>query len=530
LLASRSYEATRFSTKEAMGENKMTNPTKKHEENGKDKARSDAPRGRLSRRGLFGAAGAVATASIVGDLVPEAAAQAATGLPARGEFVIRNAYVFSVDPVIGDIPSGDIHVRGGDIVAIGRKLKVPAGTTEMDARRMIAMPGFVDSHWHCWNSLQRNWLTQTEGYMPTKNATAKFYTPIDFYNSDRLAFAEAINAGITTTYNYAHNVIPREHAAAEMKAHTDSGIRGIYGYGCADLLPEGQTMDLEGLRQMHKRWQAGASRDKEMVRLGVSLRGPRQTTVEIFDQEMQTAKDLGVPIIFHGGQSPKATASTEELKAKGYLTPDLLLVHYILATRTDRDNLASAGMSVSWTPHGEMKQRDGNPPEQFLQMFARGVNLCLSFDGNSISPIDMFSSMRIAWDICVPKAGTSTEKLTAVNFRQILRMATINGAKAMGYEKLTGSLTVGKRADILLVRADDLNMVPFANVDCALVRSAQVANIDTVIADGRIMKRGGKLVGVNARKIMQAASASAYAVRKRAGGRFTPQESEALGY
>ncbi|MDH7796576.1 MULTISPECIES: amidohydrolase family protein [unclassified Beijerinckia] len=485
---------------------------------------------RLSRRGLFGAAGALAATGFAGDLMPEAVAQTPTALPVRGEFVIRNAYILSVDPTIGDMPRGDIHVRGGDIAAVGPTLAVPPGTMEIDAARMIAMPGFVETHWHCWNSLQRNWLTPEAGYMATKNATAKFYAPADFYNSDRLAFAEAINAGITTTYNYAHNVISAEHAAAEMKAHTDSGIRGIYGYGCADLLPAAQAMDITGLRQAHKLWEAGATRDKEQLRLGVSLRGPRSTTPEVFDAEMKAAKELGLPIIFHAGQSPSSTVSTEALKAKGYLTPDLTLVHYVLATQADRDNLAAAGMSLSYTVHGELRVRARDPAEQFLHMVASGVNVCLSFDGNSISPVDMFSSMCLAWDMGAPKDGTSTEKLTAVDFRQVLNMATINGAKAMGYDKLIGTLTPGKRADIILVRADDLNMAPFGNVDCALVRSANAANVDTVIADGRIMKRGGKLVGIDPQGVIRAAAASAHAIRKRAGGRLIPQENEPRGY
>lgn len=155
-------------------------------------------------------------------------------------------------------------------------------------------------------------------------------------------------------------------------------------------------------------------------------------------------------------------------------------------------------------------------------MIASGVNVCLSFDANSISPVDMFSSMCLAWDLGAPKDGTSTEKLNAVDFRQVIEMATIRGARAMGYDKLLGSLTPGKKADLILVRADDLNMVPFANVDCALVRAANAANVDTVFVDGRLMKRGGKLVGIDTQAVTRAAAMSAHQVRKRAGGAFTP--------
>ena len=86
------------------------------------------------------------------------------------------------------------------------------------------------------------------------------------------------------------------------------------------------------------------------------------------------------------------------------------------------------------------------------------------------------------------------------------------------------------RSDIILVRADDLNMVPFANVECALVRSATAANVDTVIVDGRVMKRSGRLVGIDAEGVKRAAAASAFAVRQRAGGAFAPREASARAY
>lgn len=484
---------------------------------------------RISRRGLFGAA--LAGTAIAHELAASQAwAQAPTSLPQRGEFVIRNGYVLTSDPKQPDLPNGDVHVRNGEIVAIGANLQVAPGVESIDAQRMIVMPGLIDTHWHVWNSLQRNWLTDEAGYMATKNATAKHYTATDFYNSDRLAFAEAINAGVTATYNYAHNVISAAHAEAEMKAHQDCGIRGIYGYGSPDLHPEGLSLDVADLRRVTQEWNGRPSHEKNLVKLGVALRGPRSTTVDIFDLEMRTANELGLPVIFHGGQSIRSTASTAELKSKNYLSPGLTLVHYLLAKQEDRDNMAASGVSLSYTVEGEMKQRVGDAGAQLLHMVRSGVNVALSFDGNSISPVDLFASMRIAWDMATPKDGMSTDKLSPLQFRECIDMATINGARALGLDKVTGSLTPGKRADFLLVRADDLNMVPFGNVDCAIVRTATPANVDTVIVDGRVMKRGGKLVGLDVETIKRAAAASAFAIRQRAGGRFAPTTSVAPAY
>ncbi len=101
-------------------------------------------------------------------------------------------------------------------------------------------------------------------------------------------------------------------------------------------------------------------------------------------------------------------------------------------------------------------------------------------------------------------------------------MATINGAKALGLDKQIGSITPGKRADVILIRQDDLNIAPAADVESAVVRVATPANVDTVLVDGRILKRDKQLVGFDVPQLVRDAAASAHAVRTRAGGRLTP--------
>ena len=102
-------------------------------------------------------------------------------------------------------------------------------------------------------------------------------------------------------------------------------------------------------------------------------------------------------------------------------------------------------------------------------------------------------------------------------------MATINGARALGLGDVTGSLTVGKRADIILIRGNDLNVAPVANVEAAVVQSATPANVDTVMVDGRIVKRGGQLVGWDVERIVRQAKASALRIRAAAGGVLAPR-------
>ena len=163
-------------------------------------------------------------------------------------------------------------------------------------------------------------------------------------------------------------------------------------------------------------------------------------------------------------------------------------------------------------------QIDGDVRAQLLLMIAAGVNVSLSIDSTALGSVSMFDSMSLAWYMGIPWNGTSTEKLPFLDFRRCLEMGTINGAKALGLAGKTGSLTPGKRADIIMIRATDLNMVPLGEIECAIVRSATVANVDTVIADGRILKRGGKLLSVDLEKVKREANESLVDILSRAGG------------
>ena len=122
----------------------------------------------------------------------------------------------------------------------------------------------------------------------------------------------------------------------------------------------------------------------------------------------------------------------------------------------------------------------------------------------------------------MPWKGTPSENLPEMTFRETIEMATINGAKALGIGDVTGSLTVGKRADIILIRGSDVNIAPIANVETTVVQAAAPANVDTVLVDGHIVKRSGKLVAYDVERIVREAKASAQRVRTAAGGRLAP--------
>jgi cytosine/adenosine deaminase-related metal-dependent hydrolase len=150
------------------------------------------------------------------------------------------------------------------------------------------------------------------------------------------------------------------------------------------------------------------------------------------------------------------------------------------------------------------------------------VLISLSFDATSIAPLNMFETMRVTWNLGMPWRGTPSENIPEMTFREAIEMATLNGAKALGIDDVTGSLTVGKRADLILIRGNDPNIAPVTNIESAVVTGASPANVDTVLIDGRIVKRGSKLVAYDVEKIVREAKASALRIRTAAGDRLAP--------
>ncbi len=438
--------------------------------------------------------------------------------PRQGEFVIRNGHVVSMDANVGDIPRGDVHLRNGDIIAVGQNLAAPCAET-IDGRGMIVMPGFVETHWHLWNSLHRNLLRRGLEYFPLKAALSKYYTAVDFYRSSRLALTEALNAGITTVHNFAHNVRTPEHADAELKAFAESGLRGRYSYGWIDEMQQTEIMPAIDVGRVQKEWIGPSSPTEGLVDLGMSLRGPMYCKPEVYNAEFKAAKDLGLPVSLHSGQTLARTLSAVKLRDEGFLDSNTLLIHFLRANEKDRETMAERKVSLSLSMQSELRnQIDGDVREQLLLMIAAGVNVSLSIDSTALGSVSMFDSMSLAWYIGIPWNGTPTEKAPFLDFRRCLEMGTINGAKALGLAGKTGALTPGKRADIIMIRATDLNMVPLGEIDCAIVRAATVANVDTVIADGRILKRAGKLLSVDVEKVKREANESLGDILNRAGG------------
>src|SRR5215218_3809623 len=443
--------------------------------------------------------------------------------PRRGDYLIQGGSVVSLDPTVGTLRRADVHVRDGRIVAVAAGLEAPEAE-RLDASRMIVMPGLVDSHFHMWSTLGRNYVAEGFEYFPAKWATSAVYEPEDFYRSVTLGLVECVAAGITTVHNWSHNTRSPDHADAELAAHRDGLVRARYSYGHRDLLPEDEPLDFTDIDRVAGQWFGPGSPFDGLVHLGVNLRGPDLGTMAVFDQEMAAAAARGLPVAIHTVQGGSTAVSAPALEAKGYLGPSFLLCHFLAATETDRRAMARTGTPLSFAVHSELRLGEaGDPRAALLRMLAAGVCVSLSIDAASLAPVNLFEAMNVAWNMAIPWQGTDTKDLEPLGFRKCIEMATINGARALGLEAVTGSLTPGKRADLIMVDGGGLNVAPVGDLESTVVRSVTPANVDTVLVDGRILKRHGELVAVDVARVVREAEHHSNQVRTRAGGRLAPE-------
>lgn len=477
----------------------------------------------LTRRALAKLVGA---AALSGGLpfgpATRAFAQGAAGPSRRGAYLIKNGAVVTVDAALGTLPRADVLVRDGSIAGIGPDLAA-ADAEVIDATDMIVMPGFVDTHYHMWSALGRNFIGDGFGYFPAKNATSKLYSPEDFHISVTLGLVELANAGITTVHNWSHNTRTPAHADAELRAHRDSLLRARYAYGHIDQMPRDQALDFTDIDRVKRDYFAAGTAFEGLVTFGVNLRGLSQSEERTYHQDMAAALERGLPVAIHASQAPPNVVDAADYEKRGWLGPKLLICHYIPAREVDAEIMARTNTPLSFATHSEFRLGlAGDPRAALLRMRKAGVVVSLSFDASSIAPPNMFETMRFTWNMGIPWKGTPTEGLPAVGFREVIEMATLNGAKALGLGDITGSLAVGKRADVILIRTNDVNVAPLANIETTVVQSATPANVDTVLIDGRIVKRQGKLVAYDVEKVVRDAKASSLRIRTAAGGALTP--------
>jgi 5-methylthioadenosine/S-adenosylhomocysteine deaminase len=431
----------------------------------------------------------------------------------RPEFLIRNAYVVTMDERLGDLADADVHVTDGCIVAVGSGVKAPKAEV-IDGRGMIVLPGLVDTHWHLWTSLLRSMAGDKPqwGYFPTSRGVGVFYTADDMYRAARLAAAEALHSGITFVHDWCHNVRSAQHADADLRALRESGIRARFSYGIAAGQKDDERIELDDLRRLHDSWQERCG--DGLLTLGMAWRGcGGGTLTACAREEYAFARERDLPVSVHANNFRASAGGIALLAREGLLGPSVQVIHAIWASAREIEAMASSGASLSLSPCSELRIGFGLP--RTGDFLAAGVEVGLSVDTTTLAgSADMFGIMKLLLNL---ENGRSEDECR-LPARRVLEMATLGGARCMGVADRTGSLTPGKRADLIMVDTRAVNLGPFADAAHLLVEAAQPANVDTVVVDGRILKRHGILIETELGEVLREARGAVLALWKRAGG------------
>ena len=436
--------------------------------------------------------------------------------------LIHGATILTLDPRIGDL-RGDILVEGARIVAVAPSIS--ADDAELiPAERMIALPGFVDSHRHTWQSLLRgaaiDW-TLAQYFAGIRGVMGRLYTPDDMYVANYLGALEALDAGITTLYDWSHNNNTPDHADEAVRGLKDAGLRAVFGYGNANdewippsTLPT-NFADVERVRRSH------FSSDDQLVTMAFAARGPQFTTLDITADEFRRARDLGLRITVHVGDGLWGTTRPVlQLASRGLLGDDITYVHCNTLTDEDFRLIGHSGATASISPEVELQMGHGFLAT--LKLIDVGVRPSLSIDIVTSIAGDMFGAMRMllaGTRAVVNDAALRQRRIVdplPLMSRDVLEFATIQGARACGLEALTGSLTPGKEADIVLIDTDSLNLMPLNNPHGVVVECAHAGNVDTVMVAGEIVKRDKRLLGINLQQIRARVDAARDALFRRA--------------
>jgi 5-methylthioadenosine/S-adenosylhomocysteine deaminase len=435
--------------------------------------------------------------------------------------LIRGGYVLTMDAA-GDLPAGDVHLRNGVIQQIGPNLDAP-GAEVIDASGKIVAPGLVDTHWHMWNTLLRGMSDgrpapggpDRSGYFATCVGVGRHFRPGDTYAGTRLAAAEAIDAGITTVHDWAHNIRGLDWAEAGLRALGESGLRARFSYGYATGHANDQLMALEDLASIKAAWPSYHADDR--IHLGMAWRGTggsnpaMRVAPGLYRAEIAAARALGLPVSVHACGPAAAAGQVLTYADDGLLGPDLQLVHLNNASATEIGLAAEAGTPVSVSPWTELQIGYGQPVTG--ELLAAGLRVGLSVDTTMLSGnADLFAVMKVT-QACANGQARHEFALTA---RDVLRLATIDGARTLGLDAVTGSLAAGKRADVIVVSVDAPNLGVLTDPARLLVTAASPRDVELVVVDGRVLKRDGVVTALDIAEVTSDARGSLAGVLSRA--------------
>ena len=419
--------------------------------------------------------------------------------------LIAGGQVITMDPAIGN-GRFNVLIENDRIVAVGPDVQ-SADAQHIDATGCIVIPGLINAHMHTWQTALRgvtaNWTLPT--YFRSVHAgLATSFTPDDLYIGTLVGALNQLNLGTTTLGDWCHNNPTPTHTDRAIDGLLESGIRAVYFHGSPKPDPKpGQKhfSEIPHPRSEIERLLKSRFTNRDgLVTLGMAILGPHYSTYEVSEHDFLLAAEFELIASMHcAGLEPKTPDGWERLAEQGLLGPTTNIVHGNNLTDAQLRMMLDRGVTFSVAPETEMTQGHGHPITGRLR--DAGSAPSLGVDLESAIAGDMFTVARIALAsqraLDNAQARTETGQLPAqstISTSDALSWITIRGAEALGLQDRVGSLTPGKQADVVLIRADGLSMRPVHDPVSAVVMQASAAHIDTVLVAGEFKKRDGQLL------------------------------------
>ena len=421
--------------------------------------------------------------------------------------LIKGGIVLTQDDELGELPNADILIEDDRISAIGPNLSAE-GAEVIDAEGDIVIPGFIDTHRHTWEtSIRTSAPDYTLGayFGGILDKFAPQYRPDDVYAGNLWGALECANAGITTLVDWSHIMNTADHADEAIRGLRESGIRSVFAFGFPNTSLQdwwfgpdyaGSVLEIDGDLARRIRAQYFNS-DDGLITMALATRGTNFCREEVVRNEWGLAKELGLNITVHVAMYRFGYTKMQlsKLKEMDLLFPNTTYIHSSHLLDDEWAMVRDSGSNVSYAPQIELQM--GHGWAQAVTARDYGVPIGLSSDVATTASSDQFTQMHaifaserarryvIAWDENLEWNEPESKLITS---RDVLAMATIGGAKVAGIADRTGSLTPGKKADLVIIDTKAVNVAPVIDPVGAVVCAADISNVRTVMIDGKILK------------------------------------------
>ena len=441
------------------------------------------------------------------------------------DLLITGGTVVTCDPA-DRVIRGDVLVRDGRIAAIGQGATFTTipGARAVDARGCVILPGFVQAHVHLCQALFRgfaedlplmDWLSQR--IWPYEGA----HTPESLFASARLGIAELLLGGTTTALDMG----TVRHQDAIFEAAKDAGLRLTSGKAMMDKgqarpagLKESTDQSLRAADDLAARWHGAAD---GRLRYAFAPRFLLSCSDALLAETAKLARSRGCLLHTHASENPgeldavRAATGKDNIVAlaeRGLLGPDVVLAHCVWLTSEEQKLLRTTKTRVAHCPSTNLKLASGvaHVPE----LIEQGIAVALGSDGAPCNNrMSQLTEMRMAALLQKPRCGAS-----AMPAKGVVRLATIEGARALGLDRDIGSIEPGKRADLAVIDVRRPHLAPFSDPFAMLVYAAEASDVRDVFVDGAWLVRDRELVHQDLAEVLAGAEQAVDDVLARATG------------